>query len=326
MSLRPEDLVILEPGNHGDSDIDVEVDELFGNEENIEDENERIPSEIFTQIDWDITNSICEQRSTLANRDESVDTSCLIQKGMLFNCKEDLQLAVKKLRGSRRKSHELFEISLLEGEHSCLYSNLTQDHSRLDSNFMSIEIQNIVKADPIVTVSVLMGMIKQQYGYTVKYRQVWQTKRKALVAVFGDWVKSYNELPYWLSVIVHYNPGTRVDWFFLPFDVPRTTIFGRVFWAFGPAVEGCKYCRPFIQIDGTHLYGKYKGKTLTALSSDANGHIFPLAFAIVEGENASSWSWFLYALRQYVTNRDGICLISDRHRGTLSAINNEEIG
>ncbi|KAA0066827.1 uncharacterized protein E6C27_scaffold271G001850 [Cucumis melo var. makuwa] len=138
-------------------------------------------------------------------------------------------------------------------------------------------------------------MIKQLYGYTVKYRRVWQAKRKALVAVFGDWEKSYNELMYWLSVVVHYNTGTRVD-------------------------------RPLIQIDGTHLYGKYKGKMLTALSIDVNGHIFPLAFAIVEGENASSWSWFLYALRQYVTDRDGICLISDRHRGILAAINNEEIG
>ena len=65
---------------------------------------------------------------------------------------------------------------------------------------------------------------------------------------------------------------------------------------------------------------------LTALSIDANGHIFPLAFAIVEGENTSSWSWFLHALREYVTDRYGICLISDRHRGILSAIKNEEVG
>ncbi|KAA0041847.1 serine/threonine-protein phosphatase 7 long form-like protein [Cucumis melo var. makuwa] len=60
---------------------------------------------------------------------------------------------------------------------------------------MSIEIQNIGRADPSVTVQVLMEMIKQKYGYTVKYRRVWQAKRKALVAVFGDWEKSYNELP-----------------------------------------------------------------------------------------------------------------------------------
>ena len=41
------DQVILEPGNDRDSDIDVEVDELFENEENIEQENEMIP-DIYT--------------------------------------------------------------------------------------------------------------------------------------------------------------------------------------------------------------------------------------------------------------------------------------
>ena len=66
--------------------------------------------------------------------------------------------------------------------------------------------------------------------------------------------------------------------------MPSKTIFGHVFWAFGPAIEGFKYCGPLIQIDGTHFYGKYKGKLLTALSIDSNGHIFPLSFAIGEGK------------------------------------------
>ena len=78
MSMRPEDLVILESSSDGDSDIDVEVGELFGIEENIEQENEMISSEIFTQIDWDIADSICERGSTLGDRNVSVDTSCLI--------------------------------------------------------------------------------------------------------------------------------------------------------------------------------------------------------------------------------------------------------
>ncbi|XP_038896617.1 uncharacterized protein LOC120084878 [Benincasa hispida] len=189
---------------------------------------------------------------------------------------------------------------------------------------MSIEIQNLVRADPGVPVALLQEAIKRQHGYNVNYRRVWQAKRKALIAVFGVWEKSYSELPYWLSVVVHYNPGIQIDWFFLPSDVPGTTIFGRVFWSFGR--EGFNHCRPLIQIDGTYLYGKYKGKLLTALSVDANGHIFSLAFAIVEGDNSSSWSWFLWALREYVTQREGIYLISDRYKGILAAINNEEIG
>ena len=76
--MKPEDLVILEPSNDGDNDIDVEVDELFGNEENIKHENEMILSEMFTQIDRDIMDSVCEQEFTLGDRNISVDTSCLI--------------------------------------------------------------------------------------------------------------------------------------------------------------------------------------------------------------------------------------------------------
>ena len=84
---------------------------------------------------------------------------------------------------------------------------------------------------------------------------------------------------------------------------------GFLFLTFGPCVKGFKLCRPIIQIDRTHLYGKYKGKLLIATSIDTNGHIFPLAFSIVEEKSQDSWSWFLTALRHHCTQREGICLI-----------------
>ena len=43
-----------------------------------------VPSKIFPQTKWDITDSICEQGPTLGDRNASVDNSCLIQKGILF--------------------------------------------------------------------------------------------------------------------------------------------------------------------------------------------------------------------------------------------------
>ena len=63
-----------------------------------------------------------------------------------------------------------------------------------------------------------------------------------------------------------------------------TYILCGFFWIFGSCVEGFKHCRPIIQIESTFLNIKYKGKLLIATSIDANGHIFPLAFAIVEEE------------------------------------------
>ncbi|KAL6323490.1 hypothetical protein AAG906_039064 [Vitis piasezkii] len=45
-------------------------------------------------------------------------------------------------------------------------------------------------------------------------------------------------------------------------------------------------CRPLIRIDGCHLKG----------TTGWNDNIFPIAFAIVEIENKSSWTWFLQCL------------------------------
>lgn len=61
-------------------------------------------------------------------------------------------------------------------------------------------------------------------------------------------------------------------------------------------------CRPFIGVDGCHLKGKYGGVLLSAIATDANFGIFPLAFAIVESENADSWTWFLTLLSEYLDN------------------------
>ncbi|XP_016199348.1 uncharacterized protein LOC107640335 [Arachis ipaensis] len=53
---------------------------------------------------------------------------------------------------------------------------------------------------------------------------------------------------------------------------------------------------------------------------DGNSNILPVAFALVEGENAESWTFFLSNLRQHVTPQPGLLVISDRHNGIKSAL------
>lgn len=72
--------------------------------------------EISTQIDWDIVDSICEQESTLRDRNVSVETSCLIQNGVLFNCIENLQFVIKKYCVT-----EYYEIVVVESNQNIWY-------------------------------------------------------------------------------------------------------------------------------------------------------------------------------------------------------------
>ena len=94
-----------------------------------------------------------------------------------------------------------------------------------------------------------------------------------------------------------------------------TCTFKSIFWAFRPCIVGFKKCRPVICINATHLYGKYKGKLMIAMTTDANIKIYPLAFAIVESESTETWGWFLACIRRYVTDWSKLCIISDRHPG-----------
>ena len=78
-----------------------------------------------------------------------------------------------------------------------------------------------------------------------------------------------------------------------------------------------------ISIDGTHLYGKYKGVLIIAMATDANQKVLPLTFAVVDKESGPSWRWFLECLGtsiEHVIPSDGICIISDRHKGIKCAI------
>ncbi|XP_057439818.1 uncharacterized protein LOC130731529 [Lotus japonicus] len=107
---------------------------------------------------------------------------------------------------------------------------------------------------------------------------------------------------------------------------PSSVILNRVFWSFKPSIEGFQYCKPIIQVDETFLTGKYCGTLLVAVTQDGNRDIFPIAFAIVEGETKEACMWFLYNLRMIVTPQPSLCVISDRGTRLLAALQDPRVG
>ncbi|XP_069144368.1 uncharacterized protein [Solanum lycopersicum] len=47
-----------------------------------------------------------------------------------------------------------------------------------------------------------------------------------------------------------------------------------------------------IVVDGSHLRGPYNGTFVPASTTDGAGHIFPLAYGIIDSENDAAWFWF----------------------------------
>ena len=100
---------------------------------------------------------------------------------------------------------------------------------------------------------------------------------------------------------------------FTAYEIDPNGHFKYCFMAITSSIEGWRYCRPNIAVDGTFLKCKYGGTLLTAATMDGNSKIFPLAFSIVDSENDASWKWFFEQLKLSFGDREGLVIISDRH-------------
>ncbi|XP_056688052.1 uncharacterized protein [Spinacia oleracea] len=208
-----------------------------------------------------------------------------------------------RLRAIKHPCLVSFRIVRYNGPHAsnCLGDINSTDHHLLSSDFVCNVMRDLISADPSLKIRVIVQAVKDKFQYTITYKRAWSTKQMAIASIFCDWEKSYKELSNYMQALKESNPGTVVEPCTLPSKNPSFHIFLIVFWAFKPSIDGFKHCRPLITIDGIHLYGKYKGTLLIAMSINANFQLFPLAVAIVENENGESWKWFMKCIRHLVT-------------------------
>ncbi|XP_057733739.1 uncharacterized protein LOC130948886 [Arachis stenosperma] len=211
------------------------------------------------------------------------------------------------------------------GSHTCTTATISQDHSKLDSIIIAEAIKPLVEVDPSLKVKSVIAEVQSKFNYTVSYRKAWLAKKRAIEKIFGGWEASYEALPIWFEAMCHKEPSAVVHFETMPAYqgddlVGDIRVLHRVFWSYYPCIRAFRHCKPIVQVDGTHLYEKYKGCLLVAVSQDGNNNIVPIAFAIVEGETSDAWHFFLSNLRQHVVTRDGVGLISDRHESINAAV------
>ncbi|XP_019172100.1 PREDICTED: uncharacterized protein LOC109167534 [Ipomoea nil] len=201
--------------------------------------------------------------------------------------------------------------------HGCCvdYTQGGDDYNLTSKVISELILQKIVE-DLRYKIKYVIEDVKAKWGVCVDYKKAWYAKVIVLETLYGKWDESYNILPQTLMAIQQTNPETVVDIVSTPTTIPNEFWFKYVFWAFKPAIEGFKYYLPVLTVDGTHLYRKYKGYLLLALSINANKEIHPVAYSIIDVETGDSWSWFLTLVAQHVFgDLKHICIISDRHGG-----------
>ncbi|XP_027337074.1 uncharacterized protein LOC113850717 [Abrus precatorius] len=172
-------------------------------------------------------------------------------------------------------------------------ARISQDHSKLNADTIAECIKPMVESNPSFKIKLVINEVQAQFRYTTTYRKAWMANQKAIEKVYA--YRKY-EL------------------------VPDVQILHRIFWSFPPCIRAFRHCKPLVQVDGTHLYGKYKGALLVVVAQDGNQNILPIGFAIVEGETADGWHFFLENLLKHVVTQDGVGIIFDRHESINAAI------
>ncbi|XP_012853666.1 PREDICTED: uncharacterized protein LOC105973193 [Erythranthe guttata] len=114
------------------------------------------------------------------------------------------------------------------------------------------------------------------------------------------------------------NPGSL---FHLEIDDVKKN-FRRCFFAFAPCMEGFRFGRPVVMLDGTFFKGKHKGMLLSTVEKDGDQRLFPIAFAIVDEETDCNWSWFLNHLKVAIGMDRVFTFVSNRNHGILVGVQN----
>ena len=76
-----------------------------------------------------------------------------------------------------------------------------------------------------ITVVAIQAVVMEQFGYQISYQKGIKAKRKAMTRLFGDWYKSYAELPHFFLALEQSNPGCIVYSKMVPRNNPNEEIF-----------------------------------------------------------------------------------------------------
>lgn len=232
-----------------------------------------------------------------------------------------------RLYASRGKRSDYWKVSRLV-EHDCRLHQLAPGHRNLTADFVANFILPHIVRQPNFEPKSIICAVEENFKFKISYNKAYRAKRKALEKKWGTYEASYHNLPSLLQTICQRNPGSYYDIKVYPCaDQPGKQVLQRAFLALNASIAAFKRCRPVICIDGTFLTGKYRGTILTAIGADGNTQVVPLAIAFVEKESGDSWYWFLERVKVMVVDDVlDVCLIHDRHKGILQAIDDLQNG
>ncbi|KAK2648282.1 hypothetical protein Ddye_015771 [Dipteronia dyeriana] len=175
-----------------------------------------------------------------------------------------------------------FMIKTMQVRHSC--QKVHKNHEAT-SVWVARRFKPLIEENPDIDVKFLDHEIHRIYGLVLPTYTLYKAKNRVLNVTEEDHKRSYNNLYAYGFIVRQKNPGSMALIKTLTPHLGESSSFQRFFLSFQSQKVGFMFgCRPFIELDGCHLKGKFLGVILSAVAIDANNGVFPVAICICESE------------------------------------------
>lgn len=225
-----------------------------------------------------------------------------------------------RLWASWVKDEKTFQIKTLIPDHKC--SRAFKLGSIVTYKWIGKHFVNTILKTPRMSLRQMKAQISKKYNLNVSIGQCRNAKKFALCEIEGSLKEHYARLWDYGAECRRANPGSNVKIKVDP-QPDGTVIFECMYICFKGVVEGwIQGCRKVIGLDGCFLKGVCKGELLSAVGRDANNHIYPIAWAVVNVESKATWKWFIDHLMDDIGGGQGsgITLLSDGHKVIIAYI------
>ena len=200
---------------------------------------------------------------------------------------------------------EYFVVKTLNDIHTCSRAprNRQADYKWIAQHFLEK-----FRMDMNWKVPYMLREINEKFGITVSEQTRYRARSEARKMLQGTLNEHYHMIPVYVHELRKVNRGGVTFEFVVDQQTPESLcMFKRLYICFDSlAHDFLVGCRPVIGLDGCFLKTETKGQLLSAMGRDANNQMFPIAWAVVEGENQDSWTWFLKLLMQDLGIFDGL--------------------
>ncbi|XP_052625687.1 uncharacterized protein LOC111879090 [Lactuca sativa] len=213
-----------------------------------------------------------------------------------------------------------FQIKAMNSDHNC--SRQFKFGSIVSPEWIGRHYVTEIANKPKMKLQEMIDDIRQRYRCVVSIGQVRRARKWAKNLIEGKLTEHYARIWDYAYELLRSNLRSTCQ-VGVTTNPDGKNYFHRFYICFKAlSVSWKRGCRRVIGLDGCFLKGQVKGELLTAIGRDANNQVYPIAWAVVDVENKSNWTWFLELLSGNLDLIDGkgLVVISNQHKGLLQSI------